>query len=202
VSGDATFAQTGGAGASIIRSTGSLAQAGSVSLSAGNRTLTVSNGSAGVDLQVRAAITGAGRLVKSGAGTMQLSGMNSYSGGTTVSAGTLQLNADNQLGAVPGSFQSSNIVLDGGTLRTGARIDSTSLTNAGTNYTSFPALALNGAGPDALAASANVLAGIRTIAVTAGGSRYGHRTPPSPPPPHTPPPFRYILSGRGPQASP
>ena len=89
--GDATFAQTGGAGTSVIRSTGSLAQAGSISLSAGNRTFTINNGSAAVDLQVRNAITGTGRLVKSGAGTMQLSGTNTYSGGTTITAGFIDI---------------------------------------------------------------------------------------------------------------
>jgi fibronectin-binding autotransporter adhesin len=196
--GDVTFAQTNGAGTSVIRSTGSLAQAGSVSLSAGDRTLTVNNGSAGVDLQVRAAITGAGRLVKSGAGTMQLSSAtNSYSGGTTISAGTLQLTADNQLGAAPGSFQSNNIVLDGGTLRTGARINSISLTNAGTNYASFPTLFLNGFGSDALTASANVLAGVRTIAVTAGGSGYVNQSPSAPPIANTAGTFVDIVGGGG-----
>src|SRR5207249_3750014 len=62
--GDATFAQTGGAGTSVIRSTGLLAQAGSISLSAGNRTFTVSNGSAAVDLHVRVGLTGIGLLVQ------------------------------------------------------------------------------------------------------------------------------------------
>ncbi len=118
--GDATFAQTGGAGTSVIRSTGSLAQAGSISLSAGNRTFTVNNGSAAVDLNVRAAVTGTGRLIKSGAGTMQLSAANTYSGGTTITSGVLQIAADNRLGAVPGSAQANNIIFDGGTLRTGA----------------------------------------------------------------------------------
>src|SRR5205814_4366441 len=115
--GDATFAQTGGAGPSVIRSTGSLAQPGSISLSAGNRTFTVTNGSAAVDLNVRVGMTGAGRLVKGGPGTMQLSIANSYSGGTTVNGGLLQIAADDRLGAAPGGVQASNIILDGGTLR-------------------------------------------------------------------------------------
>jgi autotransporter-associated beta strand protein len=36
------------------------------------------------------ALTGAGALIKEGAGTLTLAGVNSYTGGTTVSAGTLQ----------------------------------------------------------------------------------------------------------------
>jgi autotransporter-associated beta strand protein len=179
--GDPTFAQTGGAGTSVIRSTGSLAQAGSISLAAGNRTFTVNNGSAGVDLNVRVAISGTGRLIKSGAGTLQLSTTDSYSGGTTITSGVLQIAGDDRLGAVPGSSQPTNIILDGGTLKTGAQINSVSLTNAGANYTAFPTLSVNGAGPDSMAASVNILAGIRTIGVTAGGSGYVNQTPSSPP---------------------
>ena len=144
MNGSVTLAQTGGAGTSTIRSTGSLAQAGSVTLSAGNQTFSVNNGSAGVDLQVRTAITGTGRLVKAGAGTMLFSGSNTYSGGTTISNGVLDIAADNQLGTVSGS-PPDNIVLDGGTLRTGAKINSASLTNAGSGYTSFPTLSIGGA---------------------------------------------------------
>jgi autotransporter-associated beta strand protein len=197
IGGDVTFAQTGGGGTSLIRSTGSLAQAGTVSLAAGDRTLTVNNGSAGVDLQVRAAVTGAGRLVKSGAGTMLLSGTNTYTGGTTVANGVLDIASDSRLGAVPGSFQSDNIVLDGGTLRTGAQINSVSLTNAGANYASFPTLAIGGAGSNSLAASANILAGIRTIAVTSGGSGYVNQTPASPPAANTAGTFVDIVGGGG-----
>ena len=47
---------------------------------------------------------------------------------------------------MPGSPQSNNIILDGGTLRTGAQINSVSLTNAGSGYTSFPTLTIGGAG--------------------------------------------------------
>ena len=179
--GSTTFAQTGGAGTSVIRSTGSLTQAGSISLNAGNDTFSVNNGSANVDLNVRAGVTGTGRLVKSGAGTMHVALSNSYSGGTTISSGILQLAADDRLGAAPASFQANNITLDGGTLKTGAQINSVSLTNAGSNYIAFPTLTINGAGADVMPASANILAGIRTIGVTAGGSGYVNQAPSSPP---------------------
>ena len=170
--GDATFAQTGGTGTSVIRSTGSLAQAGSLNLSAGNRTFSVNNGSANVDVNVRAPVTGAGRLVKAGPGTMLLSGANNFSGGTTLASGVLDIATDARLGAVPGSLQTDNIILDGGTLRTGAQINSVTLTNPGSGYTSFPTVSIGGAGADALAGSVNVLARISSIAVTAGGSGY------------------------------
>jgi autotransporter-associated beta strand protein len=195
MSGDATFAQTGSAGTSVIRSTGLLAQSGSVSLSAGDRTFIVNNGSANVDLNIRAPVTGAGRLVKSGPGSMLLSATNTYSGGTKITSGVLDIAADARLGAVPGSLQSDNIILDGGTLRTGAQINSVTLTNTGSGYTSFPTVSIGGAGPDALASSVNVLARISTIAVTAGGSNYVNQT--SAPAPGTAGTFVDIVGGGG-----
>jgi autotransporter-associated beta strand protein len=193
--GSATFAQTGGAGTSLIRSTGTLAQAGSVTLSAGNQTFNVNNGTANVDLQVRTSTTGAGRLVKGGAGTMLLSNNNTYAGGTTISAGVLDIAADNRLGAVPASPQADNIILDGGTLRSGAQINSVSLTNAGSGYTTFPTLTINGAGTDSLAASANVLSRISSIAVTSGGSNYVNQS--SAPSPGSAGTFVDIVGGGG-----
>ena len=182
--GNVTFAPTGGAGTSLIRSTGSLAQAGSVTLSAGNQTFNVNNGSAGVDLQVRAAITGAGRLVKSGPGTMLFTGVNTHTGGTTISGGVLEVATESQFGAVPGSFQADNVILDGGTLRTSGQITFVSLNNPGTGYTSFPTVTVTGLGADApQPASVNLLANISNIAVTSGGSGYvnqsGSGSPPS-----------------------
>ncbi len=61
---------------------------------------TVADGAADVDLLVSANIseysnTGAGRVTKLGAGTMAMTGTNSYSGTTTVEAGTLLVNGSN-----------------------------------------------------------------------------------------------------------
>ena len=55
------------------------------------------------------AISGSGRVVKSGGGRLVLSGSSSYSGGTTVDGGTLSISADDNLGA-------GTLTLDGGTL--------------------------------------------------------------------------------------
>ncbi|MCR6654825.1 MAG: autotransporter-associated beta strand repeat-containing protein [Opitutus sp.] len=82
---------------------------GAVALSGGNRTVTV-NGST---LTVGGAIGDGGNgysITKSGAGTLALSGNNTYSGGTTISAGTLTAGHDNALGT------GSVIVNTGGTL--------------------------------------------------------------------------------------
>ena len=85
-----------GGGSSVSTSaaaTGSAVMAGRLNLRE-DLTFTVNDGSAPVDLSVTAAITqqdGARTLIKSGLGTMSLSGQTSHSGGTTVNAGTLQL---------------------------------------------------------------------------------------------------------------
>ncbi|MDF3057621.1 MAG: putative outer rane autotransporter [Rariglobus sp.] len=60
----------------------------------GDRTFNVGNGAAATDLKITAALldgSGASGLVKTGLGTLALSGANTYSGNTTVSAGGLTL---------------------------------------------------------------------------------------------------------------
>jgi uncharacterized protein with beta-barrel porin domain len=68
-----------------------------------------------------------GSLTKSGTGTLILNNMNVYSGGTTVSAGTLMVANNNALG-------SGNVALTGGTLSTegGGNVQ---IINVGGNYT-------------------------------------------------------------------
>jgi autotransporter-associated beta strand protein len=93
IGGNVTFAPTtlGGTGTAVIQSTGSLAQAGTVDLGAATRTFTINDGAPAVDVSILAAIIGSGGLTKAGAGTLQLSGADTYSGGTTVTDGTLTL---------------------------------------------------------------------------------------------------------------
>lgn len=78
--------------------------------------------------QWRNDISGAGKLNKLGAGTLALTGNNSYSGGTIVSAGTLRADAAAALG-------SGAVYIDGGTLATHGTqvtIDNTYTQKAGT----------------------------------------------------------------------
>ena len=91
--GDVTFAPTtlGGTATAVIQSTGSLAQAGSVDLGSVTRTFTISDGTPTVDVSILASITGTGGLTKAGAGTLQLSGADTYTGGTTLTGGMLTL---------------------------------------------------------------------------------------------------------------
>ncbi|MBZ9966932.1 autotransporter-associated beta strand repeat-containing protein [Mesorhizobium sp. BR1-1-2] len=107
-------------------SAGSIAGPGSYVLGANRLTV----GSNGLSTEVSGVISGAGgSLAKIGTGTLTLSGTNSYSGGTTISGGILQLGNGGATGAIIGAL----------TLGSGGRFDVvnadtsgiTSLTNAG-----------------------------------------------------------------------
>jgi fibronectin-binding autotransporter adhesin len=79
---------------------------------AGSLTFDVAAGTApdGVDLLVSGAISnatdegGGGRIVKSGAGTLRMTAINSYTQGTTVQAGTLSLGNGGANGVIRGSL--------------------------------------------------------------------------------------------------
>ncbi|WP_436153234.1 autotransporter domain-containing protein [Bosea sp. LjRoot90] len=74
----------------------------------------------GETARIDATITGTEGLEKTGDGTLILSGVNSYSGGTIISGGALQIAADGNLGAAGGG-----LTLDNGALHTTANIAST-----------------------------------------------------------------------------
>jgi outer membrane autotransporter protein len=59
-------------------------------------------------------IVGTGSLTQSGAGTVVLTGANTYSGGTTVGAGTLGLGADNVLGGGLVTMSGGGLATSGG----------------------------------------------------------------------------------------
>ena len=74
-------------------------------------TATIDTGTHDVTFSGVVSDDGTNALVKTGTGTLTLSGANTYSGTTTVSAGTLSVSANNNLGT-------GALILDGGTLQT------------------------------------------------------------------------------------
>lgn len=72
----------------------------------------------GTTLTLSGAVTGAGELNANGAGTLDLTGANSYSGGTLLSAGVLRASSDANLGAASGALD-----FEGGSLQLGASFD-------------------------------------------------------------------------------
>ena len=75
-------------------------------------------------------VSGTGALVKSGAGTLILTGANSYGGGTTLAAGTLQIDADARLGDA-----AAGLTMAGGVLATtGSFVSDRAVTLAGGNF--------------------------------------------------------------------
>lgn len=113
-------------------------------------------------------LSGASQLVKTDLGTLVLTGNNSYTGGTAINGGTLEIAADVNLGAAAG-----DVSFDGGILHTTADLDSdrsvtlagngTIATDAGTTFT------LNG-----LLSGTGVLTkgGVGTLLLTGDSSAY------------------------------
>jgi autotransporter-associated beta strand protein len=87
-----------------------------------SRTIQADNGSAAIDGTISGVIsaTGGGGFTKTGLGTLSLSATNTYTGTTTVNAGTLSVATSANLGATPGAVVPNSIILDGGTLGTTA----------------------------------------------------------------------------------
>lgn len=102
-------------GTATISSSGTGTTAGTVDLDGGVRTVTVANGSDATDLHISARVTNGG-LVKTGAGTLRLSGENTYQGGTVVTGGAVSVGSQSHLGAAPAGFEAGHLTLDGGTL--------------------------------------------------------------------------------------
>ena len=107
--GDAT---TGG----TLALTVTLASARSTTLEAGGGTIDASSGVTGT---LSGVFTGAGSLTKTGAGTLILTGANDYTGGTTVSQGTLQGTTDSLKGDI---HDNANVTFTQGTTGTYAGV--------------------------------------------------------------------------------
>ena len=81
-------------GTATISNGGAAANSGFIDMNGGTRTFTVNDATPDIDLEISALITNGG-LIKAGTGTMELTGVNTYDGGTDINAGTLLINASN-----------------------------------------------------------------------------------------------------------
>ena len=107
---------------------------GAIALAAGADSFRVGDGTAtgaGYTATIAASMTGTGQVYKDDLGTLILTGTNTYSGGTQIVNGTLQVSSDANLGAAGGA-----LTIAGGTLATTASFSSArNVTLGGNNGT-------------------------------------------------------------------
>ncbi|GLH79210.1 autotransporter [Bradyrhizobium sp. SSBR45G] len=125
----ASDANLGGATGSLTFNGGTLQVTGT-SFASTARTINWATGGGGFDIADPAntftvsQALGGGSLSKLGAGTLRLTGVNSYTGGTTLAGGTVSVASDANLGGATGS-----LTFNGGTLQvTGTSFSSTART--------------------------------------------------------------------------
>ena len=101
----------------ILRSTNTITLAANRGITLGTSGGTIDVFFSGNTVSYGGIVAGAGNLTKIGAGTLMLSGINTFTGLTTVNAGTLALSADSGLGAAPASAAPGQITFNGGSLQ-------------------------------------------------------------------------------------
>ena len=88
-----------------------------------NYVITVADGAPATDLQITGLISAGGGIQKEGPGTMELTNLNTYTGGTIVNGGTLLLSAGGAVGTIRGTL----------TVNTGATVNYTVANTFGFN---------------------------------------------------------------------
>ena len=141
LAGDVTSTVT--TGFASITSGGVAANPGQLDLGAATRIFSVTTAT---NLQVSAQVIGSVGLTKAGVGTLTLTGVNTYTGATTICAGIVNANSTAALG--DGSA-TNTLVFTGGTLQAGGTITSPStrtvtLTSTGLIDTNSNAVSIAG----------------------------------------------------------
>ncbi|GJD45617.1 hypothetical protein AFCDBAGC_3491 [Methylobacterium cerastii] len=120
-------------------------------------------------------ITGAGGLIQNSANTLTLTGVNTYTGGTTLTSGILSIGADANLGA-----NSGKLTFNGGTLETTANITTAravAINNSGTVQTDAGvATTFTGVVADGTGAGTLTKTGTGTFTLTAANIYTGGTT--------------------------
>ena len=86
---------------------------GTLSLGGGDRVFTIADGAATYDLDISAVISNANSLQSAGAGTLRLSGTNTYGGFTFLQGGTVAIANDAAFGASAVQFSTGTVQADG-----------------------------------------------------------------------------------------
>ena len=175
LSGDLTATSAGGSSATVG---GGAAGIGTLSLPGGNHNAVVASGGTSPDLQITSLISGGGALTFSGAGLTRLTADNTYSGGTTIGAGTVEIEGaqtgDVALngGTLGGNGSVHNLIATGGTVAPGNSPGTFTANNVTWNSSTTLASELNGttAGSqyDQLIANGSVNLGGATLALSTG----------------------------------
>ncbi|WP_404924865.1 autotransporter-associated beta strand repeat-containing protein [Mesorhizobium sp. ORM16] len=150
-------------------------QGGGIALTGASSSIVVGDGTAagaGMTATIASALSGNAQLVKSDRGTLVLTGANSYTGGTAINGGTLQVSADANLGDTAGGLS-----FDGGTLRTTDSFATSRAVNVMSSGTVSTAAATTLTLNSALSGSgAFTKAGDGTLVLASGGSAFAGPT--------------------------
>jgi fibronectin-binding autotransporter adhesin len=167
--GQFTFSQPSGCGITSNASSATSYIGAPISLrGVGALNITVAAGTtpSGVDLLIAGVISNGsgsqGGLVKLGGGLLALTGVNTFTNGATISAGTLQLGNGGTTGALSAGTATSNVIVDNATL-------AFNRSNTVTQGADFTAAAISGSG-------AVVQLGNGTLALTATNNSYSGGT--------------------------
>ncbi|TPO08124.1 autotransporter outer membrane beta-barrel domain-containing protein [Mesorhizobium sp. B1-1-5] len=154
---------------------GYVVQSDGIKLTGPSSSIVVGDGTAagaGMTATIASALSGDAQLMKSDRGTLVLTGINSYTGGTAINGGTLRVSQDANLGDAAGALS-----FDGGTLDTTgsfATSRAVSVMSSGTISTAAATtLTLNGA---VTGSGAFTKAGQGTLVLTAAGSTFAGPT--------------------------